>query len=246
LGAALLFIATAAAGSQRLRANSIASLEETPAEKRVIQEIPNEAGRRSETEHRGGDGGRKCRAQLSGLDRRWLHRELSPGRRRDHDHSCSKTPRAWDATGANRNLLMPGMTGWEVLRALRRLDPKIPVVIVTGADVWAGDGHIFTTRRRARAQARGHGILETTLSRLLGRRPWSIRSQALVVEPPTPGFKGAAPRPPPSSSDVVVRRGPRVRSPTAARADGDRRLRPTADPCVHSRPHAHVRTSPGG
>jgi len=37
---------------------------------------------------------------------------------------------------------MPGMTGWEVLRALRRLDPKIPVVIVTGADVWAGDGHI--------------------------------------------------------------------------------------------------------
>ena len=36
-------------------------------------------------------------------DRRWLHRELSPGRRRDHDHSCSKTPRAWDATGANRN-----------------------------------------------------------------------------------------------------------------------------------------------
>ena len=195
MGAALLFIATAAAGSQRLRANSIASLEETPAEKRVIQENPNEAGRRSETEHRGGDGGRKCRAQLSGLDRRWLHRELSPGRRRDHDHSCSKTPRAWDATGANRNhpkrallidddngvrnvifdivtsfgyvtdaaangpeglalfeknlydvvltdLLMPGMTGWEVLRALRRLDPKIPVVIVTGADVWAGDGHI--------------------------------------------------------------------------------------------------------
>ena len=40
------------------------------------------------------------------------------------------------------DLLMPGMTGWEVLRALRRLDPKIPVVIVTGADVWAGDGHI--------------------------------------------------------------------------------------------------------
>ena len=41
------------------------------------------------------------------------------------------------------DLLMPGMTGWEVLRALRRLDPKIPVVIMTGADVWAGDGHIL-------------------------------------------------------------------------------------------------------
>ena len=41
------------------------------------------------------------------------------------------------------DLLMPGMTGWEVLRALRRLDPKIPVVIVTGADVWAGDCRIL-------------------------------------------------------------------------------------------------------
>src|SRR5439155_16542581 len=105
-------------------------------------------------------------------------------------------------------------------------------------------------RRRARAQAREHGILETTLSRLLGRRPWSIRSQALVVEPPTPGFEGAAPRPPPSSSAVVVRRGPRVRSPTAARADGDRRLRPTADRLrsfapARSRPYQPGRVSCG-
>ncbi len=37
------------------------------------------------------------------------------------------------------DLQMPGMTGWEVLGAVRALDAKMPVVIVTGAPVAADD-----------------------------------------------------------------------------------------------------------
>ena len=33
------------------------------------------------------------------------------------------------------DLVMPGMSGWEVLAALRQRDPHIPVVIVTGSPV---------------------------------------------------------------------------------------------------------------
>jgi CheY-like chemotaxis protein len=35
------------------------------------------------------------------------------------------------------DLLMPGMSGWDVLAALRQRDPHIPVVIVTGSPVGA-------------------------------------------------------------------------------------------------------------
>jgi CheY-like chemotaxis protein len=33
------------------------------------------------------------------------------------------------------DLLMPGMSGWDVLAALRQRDPHVPVVIVTGSPV---------------------------------------------------------------------------------------------------------------
>jgi CheY-like chemotaxis protein len=33
------------------------------------------------------------------------------------------------------DLLMPGMSGWEVLAALRQRDPHVPVIIVTGSPV---------------------------------------------------------------------------------------------------------------
>ena len=40
------------------------------------------------------------------------------------------------------DLLMPGMSGWDVLAALRERDPHIPVVIVTGSPV-VGDPRAF-------------------------------------------------------------------------------------------------------
>ncbi len=40
------------------------------------------------------------------------------------------------------DLMMPDMTGWEVLAAVRALDPEIPVIIVTGAPVYADDRRI--------------------------------------------------------------------------------------------------------
>lgn len=36
------------------------------------------------------------------------------------------------------DLVMPGMSGWDVLAALRQRDPQLPVVIITGSPV-AGD-----------------------------------------------------------------------------------------------------------
>jgi CheY-like chemotaxis protein len=33
------------------------------------------------------------------------------------------------------DLLMPGMSGWEVLAALRQREPRIPVIIITGTPV---------------------------------------------------------------------------------------------------------------
>jgi len=69
------------------------------------------------------------------------------------------------------DLLMPGMTGWEVLQALRRLDPTIPVVIVTGADVWAGDCRFLQPAVALVRKPVDMRILETALSRLLGGLP---------------------------------------------------------------------------
>ncbi len=37
------------------------------------------------------------------------------------------------------DLLMPGMTGLEVLAAVRARDPKIPVLLISGSAAWAGD-----------------------------------------------------------------------------------------------------------
>jgi CheY-like chemotaxis protein len=40
------------------------------------------------------------------------------------------------------DLLMPGMTGFDLLEAVRLRNPKIPVVIVTGAAVYADDRRV--------------------------------------------------------------------------------------------------------
>ena len=40
------------------------------------------------------------------------------------------------------DILMPGMTGFEVLEALRLRDPKIPVVVITGSPVNLDDPRV--------------------------------------------------------------------------------------------------------
>ena len=40
------------------------------------------------------------------------------------------------------DVLMPGMTGFEVLEAVRLRNPKIPVVLVTASAVWADDSRV--------------------------------------------------------------------------------------------------------
>ena len=79
------------------------------------------------------------------------------------------------------DLLMPGMTGWEVLQALRRLDPKIPVVIVTGANIWADDYRILQPAVALVRKPVDMTILEMALLRVLGDLAQSIRLQALSV-----------------------------------------------------------------
>lgn len=65
------------------------------------------------------------------------------------------------------DVLMPGMTGWEVLQELRRLAPTVPVVIVTGDSVSADDHRalqpaVALVRKPVNVKA-----LKATLSRLL-------------------------------------------------------------------------------
>jgi len=66
------------------------------------------------------------------------------------------------------DLLMPGMTGWDVLQALRRLDPKIPVVIVTGANIWADDCRILQPAVALVRKPVDMRVLQTALSQVLG------------------------------------------------------------------------------
>jgi len=69
------------------------------------------------------------------------------------------------------DLMMPGMTGWEVLAAVRGRDPRIPVIVISGSTVDAKDPRV--TRRRGVAvlakpvdALRLHG----TINRLLAER----------------------------------------------------------------------------
>jgi len=40
------------------------------------------------------------------------------------------------------DILMPGMTGWDVLAAVRRHNPEMPVLLVTGSAVLADDPRV--------------------------------------------------------------------------------------------------------
>jgi two-component system, NarL family, capsular synthesis sensor histidine kinase RcsC len=69
------------------------------------------------------------------------------------------------------DLLMPGMTGWEVLEAVRERNPKMPVIIITGSA-----GHDNDRRVAQPGVALVHkpvrmDSLGSTLARVLGDHP---------------------------------------------------------------------------
>jgi len=37
------------------------------------------------------------------------------------------------------DIRMPGLSGWDVIRAIRRLSPRVPIVVVSGADITPPD-----------------------------------------------------------------------------------------------------------
>jgi CheY-like chemotaxis protein len=65
------------------------------------------------------------------------------------------------------DLLLPDMTGWEVLAAVRALDPHIPVIIVTGAPVDADDRRIALPPVAFVKKPVDMGILDEALSSVL-------------------------------------------------------------------------------
>lgn len=70
------------------------------------------------------------------------------------------------------DLLMPRMTGWEVLEALRLRDPKIPVVVVTGSPVPIDDARlsqpgVALMRKPLDIAALGHLISRMLAGRLV-------------------------------------------------------------------------------
>ena len=68
------------------------------------------------------------------------------------------------------DLLMPGMSGWEVLDAVRQRDPRMPVVIITGTpavgDPRASQPGVAVLKKPVDVKA-----LDETIKEKLGRRP---------------------------------------------------------------------------
>jgi len=67
------------------------------------------------------------------------------------------------------DLLMPGMSGWDVLAALRQRDPRIPVVIVTGSPV-GGDPRASQPGVAVLKKPVDVAALESTIKRMLQAR----------------------------------------------------------------------------
>lgn len=64
------------------------------------------------------------------------------------------------------DLQMPGMSGWQVLAAIRRRDGRMPVVIVTGAGVRADDSRLAQPGVALVRKPVDPGALERVLARL--------------------------------------------------------------------------------
>jgi CheY-like chemotaxis protein len=67
------------------------------------------------------------------------------------------------------DLMMPGMSGWEVLAALRQRDPQLPIIILTGTpaigDPRAAQPDVAVLRKPIDVTA-----LEATIKRMLAQR----------------------------------------------------------------------------
>lgn len=64
------------------------------------------------------------------------------------------------------DLLMPGMTGWQVLDTIRVLNQRIPVILVTGAPVAADDRRLARPGVALVRKPVDAGALEAALARL--------------------------------------------------------------------------------
>lgn len=69
------------------------------------------------------------------------------------------------------DLLMPRMSGWQVLEAVRERDPKTPVIIVTGSHVYADDQRITQPGVTLVAKPVEMRSLREALSRVLTAHP---------------------------------------------------------------------------
>jgi len=67
------------------------------------------------------------------------------------------------------DLLMPGMTGWDVLEAVRQRDPQMPVIIITGSpvvgDVRAAQPGVAVLKKPVDLM-----LLDTLIKRMLRQR----------------------------------------------------------------------------
>jgi CheY-like chemotaxis protein len=68
------------------------------------------------------------------------------------------------------DLLMPGMTGWDVLEAVHQRDPQVPVIIITGSPV-VGDGHAAQPGVAILKKPVDVALLDSMIKRMLGQRP---------------------------------------------------------------------------
>lgn len=67
------------------------------------------------------------------------------------------------------DLLMPGMTGWQVLDTIRELNQRTPVILVTGAPIAADDRRLARPGVALVRKPVDAGALEAALARLLPR-----------------------------------------------------------------------------
>jgi len=67
------------------------------------------------------------------------------------------------------DLMMPGMSGWEVLAALRQRDPQLPIIILTGTPA-IGDPRAAQTGVAVLRKPIDVTALEATIKRMLAQR----------------------------------------------------------------------------